>query len=47
MEDKTMAKKIYNQPETLVVTIATLPIMQAASPAGNTMGFHDTLGDQW
>ena len=40
-------KRIYNQPEVQVTELASMPLMQAGSPAGDTMGFFDTTGDQW
>ncbi len=42
-----MTKKIYNQPEVQVAQFASMSLMQAASPAGDTMGMHDIEGDQW
>ena len=42
-----MTKKIYNQPEVQVAQFASMSLMQAASPAGGTMGMHDIEGDQW
>ena len=42
-----MTKKIYNQPEVQVAQFASMTLMQAASPAGNTMQFHNIEGDQW
>jgi len=37
-----MTKKIYNQPQVLVAQLASMPVMQAASPApaGDSMGLN-------
>lgn len=40
-------KNLYIQPEVHVTEIQSMVVMQVASPAGNSMGFHDTLGEQW
>jgi len=40
-------KKQYNHPELQVTELAPLPLMQAASPVGDTMGLHDIEGEQW
>ncbi len=43
-----MTKKIYNQPEIQIAQFASMSLMQAASPAGNTMGMSSTItDDQW
>ena len=40
-------KRIYNQPAVQVAQIASMTLMQAASPAGPTIGTYDIPGDQW
>ena len=49
LEDKTMTKKIYNQPEVTVASIALQSIVLAGSPAaGNQMVLiPDETDDQW
>lgn len=47
-----MTKKIYNQPQVLVAQLASMPVMQAASPApaaGDYMGLNLGIGTttQW
>lgn len=47
-----MTKKIYNQPQVLVAQLASMPVMQAASPApaaGDSMGLNLGIGTttQW
>ena len=39
-----MTKKIYNQPE---MQVAQMALIQAASPAGDTMGMKNIESDQW
>jgi len=39
-------KRIYNHPEVQVTELASMPLMQAGSPA-NTMGLFGTTGEQW
>lgn len=40
-------KKNYINPEVQVTELASMPLMQAGSPAGDTMGLFGTTGDQW
>ena len=42
-------KKLYNQPVVHVAHLASMTLMQAASPAptGGTMNFIPAEGDQW
>jgi len=40
-------KRTYNQPEVQVAQFASMTLMQAASPANNTMNFNNIEGDQW
>ena len=40
-------KRIYNQPEVQVAQFASMTLMQAASPAGPTMGINNIEGEQW
>ena len=40
-------KKNYINPEVQVAQFASMTLMQAASPAGPTMGTNDIPGDQW
>ena len=51
LEDKTMTKKIYNQPEVTVASIALQSIVLAGSPApaGNSMNLNTGIptDDQW
>jgi hypothetical protein len=45
-----MTKKIYNQPQVLVAQLASMPVMQAASPApADSMGLNLGIGTttQW
>lgn len=43
-----MTKKIYNQPEIQIAQFASMSLMQAASPTGNTMGMSSIITDeQW
>ena len=47
IERNIIMKKLYNQPEVQVAQFASMTLMQAASPAGPTMGIHNIGGEQW
>ena len=51
LEDKTMTKKIYNQPEVIVASIALQSIVLAGSPApaGNSINLNTgtPTDNQW
>jgi hypothetical protein len=51
LEDKIMTKRIYNQPQVQVAHLASMTLMQAASPAGSSSGPEVYTGietnDQW
>jgi len=45
LEETTMTKKVYNQPEVHVAQIALESMVLAGSTS--TMGMYDIDGDQW
>ena len=48
LEDKTMTKKIYNQPEVTVAQVALDSMILAGSPAANNAPLYDIpTDDQW
>lgn len=49
LEETTMTKKVYNQPQVHVAQIALESMVLAGSPApsANTMGIIDGEGEQW
>ena len=46
LEETTMTKKVYNQPQVLVAQIA-LESMVLAGSTTSTMGMYDIDSDQW